>query len=149
MECSKPSPVIKIYQYMVYNKKLTDMCLTKDKDDKLILMCIQENCDDIFAYSTAKQNLLWSIQGAVSGKEMIRCVSITTDNKGHLFACDANNECIQMFSTDGIYLGCLVDRGQHGITSPRHVRWCKNTSSLVVVHCKNGVWFTSILKTNR
>ena len=149
LDCSKPFPEIKLYQHIANNKKITDLCLTTDKDNQLILMCICENCDDIFAYNTTGK-LLWSIQGAVSGKEMIKCVSFTTDHKGHLFVCDTNNKCIHMFSTDGLFLGCLVDRGQHGITDPRHVRWCKNTSSLVVVHCKNeGTWFTSILKTNR
>ena len=106
------------------------------------------------AYNVESQHLEWSVTGRVGDSEKdINPCGVTTDGRGHLLICDPVNGCIQMFSTDGVYLGCLVEKGEHGIGDLRHVRWCKKTSSLIVAHQKHVLNlgyrnYISILKTD-
>ena len=65
----------------------------------------------------------------------IRVKSITCDNKGHLFACDINNKCIQVFDVDdGKYLGPLTIDGNREVRCMLKVRWCSALNVLVVLH---------------
>ena len=151
VDCSKLPPQYTGGFHQAKYGSLRDMCMTNG-----VLVCLYEGWTEdtrgLFAQNRDGK-LLWRIQGAVGGKDMIQCVSVTTDDCGHLFVCDMANQCIQMFSTDGLYLGCLVKKGEHGIGEPKHVRWCKKTSSLIVVHQKyvhnQGYrYYISILKTD-
>ena len=108
------------------------MCFIKENKRETVI-CLYSGLSGIYARNWYKQ-LLWSVEGAVDGKTEIRCVSVATDGRGHLFVCDEANECIQLFSTDGLYIGCLVRQGEHGLGEPRLVRWCKKSSSLIVAH---------------
>ena len=105
------------------------------ENKKEIVICIYHGLSGIYARSLANQ-LLWNIEGAIDGQQEIRCVSFATDGRGHLFVCDEANECIQLFSTNGLYIGRLIKSGEHGLGTPRLVRWCKKTSSLITAHSK-------------
>ena len=60
--------------------------------------------------------------------------SLATDGK-YLLVCSYAGDGIEMFSlSDGKNLGYLITEGQNGLGTPRHVRWCNATSSLVVAH---------------
>ena len=110
LNCSNSHPKLDGQFYSpALGQRIKDMCVTKGEDGKDILICLYESCGGIFAGDTNTH--LWSIHGGVGGKKMIECVSVTTDNRGHLFVCNTANQCIQVFSTDGVYLGCLVEKG--------------------------------------
>ena len=74
--------------------------------------------------------------GNVHGmKKPIGAQGVTTDGRGHLFVCDVHNACVQMFSVaDARYMGTVLKDCAQDIGTPRLIRWCKNTLSLVVVH---------------
>ena len=65
---------------------------------------------------------------------------LTTDGRGHLYVCDMSNGCIHMFSMGGVYLGELNTSNSEGdrIGVPRCIRWCSDTSSLVVANKKDS-----------
>ena len=102
-------------------------------ENKEIAICLYHGHSGIYARSLANQ-LLWNIEGAFDGQKEIRCVSFATDGRGHLFVCDEANECIQLFTTDGLYICRLIGRGERGLGEPFLVRWCKRTSSLIIAH---------------
>lgn len=59
----------------------------------------------------------------------------------HLFVCDQDGECVQVFSVDGSYLGRLEVVGEP-LGDPVQLCWCEATSSLVVAHKINNDPFT-------
>ena len=75
--------------------------------------------------------------------------AITTDGKERLFVVDSANKCVHTFSLEGSHVGILVRQGLLGVGTPRHVAWCSNTSSLIIVHnnddARNPVSKISIL----
>ena len=105
------------------------------ENKKEIVISLYHGLSGIYARNLANI-LLWNIEGAIDGQKEIRCVSVTTDGRGHLFVCDEANKCIQLFSTDGLYICRLIGRGEHGLGEPFLVRWCKKTSSLIIAHSK-------------
>ena len=75
-------------------------------------------------------------------KKAIGPQGVTSDGYGHLFVCDVHNACIQLFSvSDGKYFGTYLMRGEEGLGTPRLIRWCRNTSSLVVAHVDSNMVF--------
>ena len=62
---------------------------------------------------------------------------LTADGNGQLCVCDYNNNCIQIFSTDGKYKGILLKRGEQDLEQPWSVRCCNSKSLLVVLHRKD------------
>ena len=70
---------------------------------------------------------------------------VTTDGRGHLFACDLNHACVQIFSvSNGKYLGRLPNFGRV-LGHPVMVRWCHDKSSLLVVHKKRNQYHLTVL----
>ena len=70
---------------------------------------------------------------------------VTTNGRGHLFACDLNHACVQIFSvSNGKYLGRLPNFGRV-LGQPVMVRWCHNKSSLLVVHQKRNKYHLTVL----
>ena len=48
--------------------------------------------------------------------------------------CDVSNNCIHMFSVDGLYIDTILKEGEGKLGRPCSVKWCSKTSSLVVAH---------------
>ena len=95
----------------------------------------------LFAYNERTGKLEWSIRGK-------RCLSvaITTDEKGHLFHCVnyGGNRCVQMYTAEGKDLGVLqMEKGE--FPGPWKICWCKNSSSLIMAHKTDGLWFISVI----
>ena len=100
----------------------------------------------IFGYNVKTKKLEWQVEGKLAGMtESLKAQGITADDDGHLFASDDNNSCIQMFDIDGQYLGAVLKKGDHGLSDPHALTWCKGLSSLVVVHGR-GARFISVIK---
>ena len=88
------------------------------------------------SYDVATQERIWSVKkkNPANMPRDICFTGVTTDGNGHLFVCDVNNACVQMFSTDGAYTGPLIKEGEQGLGCPEWIRWCTASSSLVVSH---------------
>ena len=136
LDCTTGNPCLKKETTIGAGAQLKDMCLVT-KNEGEVLICLFDGADGIYARNWSNQ-LLWSVEGAMGGKKEMKCVSVATDGTGHLFVCDEANECIQLFSTDGLYIGCLVRQGEHWLGEPRLVRWCNKSSSLIVAHSKKS-----------
>ena len=48
---------------------------------------------------------------------------VTADGCGHLYVSDWANECIQMFTIDGDYLGPVLKKGEQGLGTPGRILW--------------------------
>ena len=73
------------------------------------------------------------MEGKLTGmRKKMNAWGVTSDNSGHLFVCDADNKCVQMFSvTDGTYHGPVIKPGDLGIGKPCRICWCEEVSSSV------------------
>ena len=123
-----------------------DMCCVKQAEKELLIMTRANN--GLVAFSTQRGHQGgWTVKGKLTGMNMDMSVwGITSDGHGHLFVCDINNSCVQMFSTSGRYMGTLLREGDQGLAQPWLIRWCDTTSSLVVVHIKNREYQVSVIK---
>ena len=61
----------------------------------------------------------------------MKCISVTSDDNGHIFVCDTNHQCVRVFSTDGEFISCLVKKREHELSDSLEVRWCKNIPSVI------------------
>ena len=86
------------------------------------------------------------MDGQVTGmEEAVDVRAVTTDERGHLFVADYNNECIHMFSTsEGQYLGRLM-KGVETIGNPGRVYWSVDTSSLVAACLLRDKWHLQLI----
>ena len=56
--------------------------------------------DGIYCYTLDTGNIAWSANGRPSGmSHQMKLSGVTTDGRGHLFVCDGDNSCIQMFQS--------------------------------------------------
>ena len=104
--------------------------ITKEIEGKYF-KCASEICA-----VSLKSQIVWSVKGKLPGFEKEMCAeSITTDEKGRVFVCDTNNNCVHVVSAEnGIYVGCLLKEGERNLGKPRLIRWSKRLSSLIVTH---------------
>ena len=110
-----------------------DMCVAPDGDEHYLITTenVFNKSLGVYAYNMSIKVLEWSVIGKLEEmEEKIGSFGITTDGRGHLFVCDVNNMCIQMFCVrDGAYMGALMIRG---LGEPYRVEWCEATTALVV-----------------
>ena len=60
--------------------------------------------------------LEWTAPNNLQGMDNVFCAKgLATDGRGHVFVCDSNNKCVQMFSADGKFIRTLLREGEHGI----------------------------------
>ena len=106
--------------------------------------------EKIVAFDLVIKKVEWQVQSHRYYPNQMRPRCITADADGHLFVCDEQNKCIQMFSTsDGQYLGTLMTDLEEGIGDPFNLCWWQGASSLIVHHAKddksNDHCFISVL----
>ena len=128
-------------------KDRKDMCFLEDQDMEELSMTLFFACSDEVLALNHQGGFLWSFSGAPLGMVYgIKPTSITADQKReNLYVCDSANKCIQIISTDGVYQGCLVRRGEYELGIPTFLKWNKDTNSLLVVHTKQNGNHVSIL----
>ena len=72
------------------------------------------------------QKVEWQVSGKLAGMEREMWPwGVTADECGHVFVCDKGNECVQLFSINGIYKGVL--RIDHDDKTPKLIRWSEKT----------------------
>ena len=126
-------------------ENIRDICHLK-YENKHLLVAIRDD-GGISAYNKITDRLEWSVKGFLSGTErQMRACSLAADgDRGHLFVCDEANFSVQMFSADGVYLGCLLKEGEQSVGRPLMIRWCEESSSLVALHSKGLQYYLSVL----
>ena len=141
-----PTPVTGTDVTYTHHALIWDMCCVKHAEKELLTMTRANN--GLVAFSTQRGHQAgWTVKGKLTGMAMDMSVwGITSDGHGHLFVCDINNSCVQMFSTSGRYMGTVLREGDQGLAQPWLIRWCETTSSLVVVHIKNREYQVSVIK---
>ena len=141
---SEPQPAAGKPVIHTKQNRIRDICYVKDGDKQLLVVAAKQ--EGIHAYNTITDRLEWSANGKLPGmgKEM-SATGVTTDGRGHLFVADYNggNICIQMFSTAGQYLGCLIKDEDLG--SPARIQWCDETSSILAAFHKNSKWNLNVI----
>ena len=92
--------------------------------------------------------ILWATDPSVFQPNASKVLtSLTTNGRGLLLAVDLERSCVQMFSAvNGHYLGYLIRESDFGIGHPIYVKWCENTSTLILVHLKGLEHNVSFLK---
>ena len=116
-----------------------DMCCSRYGDKQYLNTTYSSS--GVYAYDVIADKFDW--KGEPNGTEKkMNAFGITADGRGHLFVCDMSNGCIHVFSTGGVYLGEL-NGSRIGV--PRCIRWCSETSSIVVAHKKDDKRIISVI----
>ena len=104
----------------------------------------------VHVYNIKTKELEWSVQGRLPGmKKFMKAQGLTVNDRGHLFVCDDNNNCVHMFHVvNGKNLGVLIKAGERGVGDPIRIKWCGKRSSFVIIHWKNGKWWISEYKVH-
>ena len=114
-----------------------DMCYVTQENEHLLITTQGEN--GIYCHNLKTGNMEWFAKGKMGYLVWQMDLSgVTTDRHGRLFVCDTNNNCIQMFRTDGSYLGVLLRKGEQGLGSPHLISYCLKFSSLIVTQTTNA-----------
>ena len=118
---------------------ITDMCRVEGTNNLIITLTgfsREFKGTGFYSYDVDTEEQKWSVKEKNSANQIndICFAGVTTDGNGHLFVCDINNACVQIFSTDGTYMGPLIKKGQQGLGCPEWICWCEASSSLVVSH---------------
>ena len=129
------------------------MCLaTFENKELLVVTCGYPELTKggVHVYNLKTKKLEWSFEGRLpSMNKVIKAQGLTTDDDGHLFVCDDNNRCVQMFNiADGRYLGTLIESGERDLGDPIRIRWCSRISSFVIIHSINDKWWISVYKVD-
>ena len=108
-----------------------DMCYVERESDDLVV--ITSCMKGIFAYRLGTDHLEWglsSLQPDDRSQKKMNARGITVIDNRFLAVCDYANECIQMISKHGRYLG--VAYPFRNKRSPDLIEWCSSTSCLLV-----------------
>ena len=97
----------------------------------------------IDAYNVTSSKLEWSVIGKLPGMKKGLCAwALTTDNVGTLLVADKSNKCIQMFSTEGMYLRFL-SRSTIGVMWAIH--WWSSEGTLLCAHKKDEKFYVTMV----
>ena len=127
---------------------IDDMCITEAGGKKLLITVCGYN--GVIGYDVRSGAEKWRVerdeQLLPEMEEEFIPDGVTSDNYGHLFVCDDNNLCIQMFrAADGRYMGKLeVDLGRY----PRRILWSEKLSTLIITHDESCMEFIKIQSAN-
>ena len=133
-----------------------DMCFVGDNDKMLVITA--QPTRGLIAFNIQTRKIQWAVIGRLKGEKIsaqrpsclllatnglfsvdgntMSFTAVTTDGRGHIFACDVVTECVYVFYSHGGCLVVLLGKGRY-LWGPRMVRWCDKMSSLVVLHKKN------------
>ena len=110
-----------------------DLCCVEHPNKQLLITVHKSS--GINAYNTSSNKREWCVSGELTeGDDNICPRRIVTDGCGHLFVIDTGNDCVQMFSTDSVYMGRLLEEEECCLGKLSKIDWCSKTSSVVVVH---------------
>ena len=135
LDCSTSPPRPTSVRNITHTQQdnIYDICCIQHKDKQLLITT--DKSDGINAYNTKSNKREWCVKGDLEGADENICPQrLMTDGRGHLFIIDKNNACIQMFSTDSVYMGPVLREKR--FYELGEIQWCKATSSAVIIHRK-------------
>ena len=147
LDCSSYPPALTNKRTNIQTGKglVQDLCCVSHKKNQLLVTT--HNHGGVQAYLVGTDKLEWHISGYLPGmNKEINTVGITANGQGELFFCDIGNGCIQALSTEGIFVGTVLRRGEQEFSNPMRIRWCSKTNSLVIADEKRGYFSLSIFK---
>ena len=116
---------------------IVDICCIQNETKQLLITAL--GYKGVSAYNTSKEGLEWEVKGKVPCmKRILNAARVATNGRDQVFVCDDYNDCIQMFTVDGHYMGTVSVNNDTFLGTPSRIDWCKNTSSLAVVHLKES-----------
>ena len=139
LECafSPPKPAVCTNVTNTKQGQIWDMCCVQHRQKEL-LVTTRGFDGGVYGYNTTSGELEWRMKCKLPGvKKDISPRGVTTDGRGNIYVCDDSNECIQLFSVDGVYNGSIMKEGKPSLGEPCRIRWCYRTSSMVVAHIRN------------
>ena len=127
--------------------KIWDMCCVLDGEKRLLVT----SCGLIHgvqAHDTSSKNKLqWQVKGMLSGMEKnLEAAAVAADGRGHLFVVDYANSCVQMFRTDGTYMGAILKYADNRPSRQWRICWCAGQSSLVVASMQDNSYHIGVFK---
>ena len=130
MSESQPKPAARKGVVHLEQECVFDMCCVQVDENPFLF--VAQNVNGIYAYNTQRDLFVGVLNGKPPGmEENIIAHGITTDGRGNLYVADGGNRCIQVFSaSNGRHIGYVKD--METIGCPDKIRWCENTSSLIV-----------------
>ena len=116
-----------------------DMCVVNQGEKELLVGTYRTYPSKIQAVNICSHEVEWEMQGHFNRKGSTMAPhDLTTDGQGHIFANDSDDGSVHLFSFDGKYLGCVLQKGEQSLGKICSVRWCKNLNGLLVIHCKEN-----------
>ena len=98
---------------------------------KHLLVTVDKDTAGVTAYNADADEREWEVNGTLPGNEKkIDAHDVTTDGCGHLFVSDMKNNYVQIFSTEGVYMGSV--RREENLHRPTILSWCSKNKQLVV-----------------
>ena len=114
-----------------------DICCIQNETNQLLITAL--GYKGVNAYNTSKEGLEWEVKGKVPCmKRILNAARVATNGRDQVIVCDDYNDCIQIFTVDGHYMGTVSVDNDTFLGTPSRIDWCKNTSSLAVVHLKES-----------
>ena len=132
---SPPEPTSGRHITHTQDDVISDLCCVQHPNKQLLITVHKSG--GINSYNTSSNKREWCVRGELTERDENICPRrIVTDGCGHLFVIDRGNDCVQMFSTDSVYMGRLL-REERCFGRLSKIDWCSDTSSLVVLHKRN------------
>ena len=108
-----------------------DMCSATNETERLLIIAYKW----VKAYNIGKQKCSWTISGHLPLMKLpLYAWSVCTDDAGHVFVVDANNNNVHKLTTHGAYVSTVLKKGDLGIGKPLKVSWLKDDKTLVLLH---------------
>ena len=148
LDCSTATikPADGVHVTKTQQRFIQDMCCVQ-VGDKTLVVATSGFGGAIYAYNTAQNAIEWTVEGRLPGmRTNMKPHGVTTDGQGHLFVCDSDNKCIQMFSMDGEFMGSVLKEETQGFDQLAAICWSWSSNSLILVHRKNLKCSISIIR---
>ena len=143
LDCSKMPPVKTSVVTRAIKTPFYDLCCVQGRNDNLVVATHGRN--GVSAYRLGTDHMEWKVTSKLpDSKTNMDAHGITAFQNDHLLVCDYANECIQMISRSGRYLGEVFRAQNRG--RPDLIRCCVSTSSLAVTYESDGTWSIHIIK---
>ena len=115
------------------------MVVTNQGDKELLVGTYDRSGIIMQAVNLCSHEVEWQIERDDRGKASIRQPhDLTTDGQGHLFVNDSNDKSVNLFSFDGKYISCVLQKGEQRLGEIYSVRWCETLNGLLVIHSKGN-----------
>ena len=141
-----PSPTnkkTKVLRKQASRYSIQDMCCVTFGNTNLLITT--HSYGGVYAYVAGTDELKWYVGGYQNKiDKWMNAVGITSNGYGQLFVCDISNNCIQMISIDGTFLGTVLRSGAQGLGNPQRIRWCSKANYLVIAHEKQGLFSINV-----